>query len=77
MKRRTLISLVTEETASEEALRAVKEHTASGQRMTNMKWTMLHNVPLFETMHPKPHYVKENEYTYKIFLILFVIACYI
>ena len=51
MKRRKLISLVTEETASAEALRAVKAHTATGQRMTNMKWTMLHNVPLFEVMN--------------------------
>lgn len=51
MKRRKLISLVTEEGASAEALRAVKAHTATGQRMTNMKWTMLHNVPLFEVMN--------------------------
>lgn len=51
MKRETRISLLSEETASPEALAAVREHIAGGQGMTNMKWTMLHNVPLFREMN--------------------------
>ena len=51
MKRRKQISLVTEGNASAEALRAMETHLAAGQRMTNMKRTMLHNVPLFERMN--------------------------
>lgn len=51
MKRRTPISLVTEENATPAARRAVEAHLATGQKMTNMKRTLLHNVPLFEMMN--------------------------
>lgn len=51
MVRKKLISPVTEERASADALRAMEEHRASGGRMTNMKRTLLHNVPLFEEMN--------------------------
>lgn len=49
MKRKTPISLVTPDIATEDQKRAVKEHEAQGLTMTNMKRTILHNVPAFET----------------------------
>lgn len=51
MRRKQPISLITQENASPEALRAMREHEASGPRMSNMKRTMLHSVPLFEAMN--------------------------
>lgn len=51
MKRERPITPLTPETASPEALRAVEAHEACGGRMTNMKWTMLRSVPLFEAMN--------------------------
>lgn len=51
MQRKKPISLITEENAGAETLRAMREHEASGARMSNMKRTMLHNVPLFEAMN--------------------------
>lgn len=51
MKRQFPIPPLTPETASAEALQAVKEHEAEGGRMTNMKWTLLRSVPLFEAMN--------------------------
>lgn len=51
MQRKNPISLLDRESASPEALRAVEAHEAQGGRMTNMKWTMLRNVPLFEAMN--------------------------
>ena len=49
MKRKNPISLITPEIATADQIRAVKDHEAQGLSMTNMKRTILHNVPAFET----------------------------
>lgn len=49
MKRNKPISLVTPDIATPEQIRAVKDHEAQGLTMTNMKRTILHNVPAFES----------------------------
>lgn len=51
MRRNKPISLITKENAGPEALRAMEEHEGAGGRMSNMKRTMLHDVPLFEAMN--------------------------
>lgn len=50
MKRKKLISQVTETNAGEEALRILLAHRAEGRHVTNMKRTLLHNVTLFNAM---------------------------
>lgn len=49
MKRKKPISLITPENATPDQIRAVKDHEAQGLSITNMKRTILHNVPAFET----------------------------
>ena len=49
MKRNKPISMITPDIATEEQIRAVKDHEAQGLTITNMKRTILHNVPAFET----------------------------
>ena len=51
MRRRRPISLLTKENAGLDALRAMEAHEAAGGKMSNMKRTMLHDVPLFEAMN--------------------------
>lgn len=51
MRRNKPISLITESKESPQATQARREHEASGGRMSNMKRTLLHNVPLFESLN--------------------------
>ncbi len=60
MERKKLISLVTEENSSEEALQIRKSHMAKGYRMTNMKETMLHSPISFKVLEDGAYAVKEE-----------------
>ena len=51
MRRSKPITLVTPEVASQEALQAMRKHEDAGGRMSNMKYTLLHDVPLFEALN--------------------------
>ena len=44
------ISEINIETASEEVKKVVEEHIASGHKITNVKRTMLHHIPSFNTL---------------------------
>lgn len=50
MNRKNPISLITEETASPEALEILREHRLQGRQVTNMKRTLLHSVPMYRMM---------------------------
>ena len=48
MKRKHEIPRITDDIATPEQLAAIRRHEAMGLKMTNMKRTMLNNVPVFE-----------------------------
>lgn len=50
LKRKKQIPFVTRENGSPEALRAMDAHEARGLHLTNMKRTILNNVPVFEAV---------------------------
>ncbi|MCR5801912.1 MAG: hypothetical protein K6G57_06235 [Lachnospiraceae bacterium] len=48
MKRKKVISQISEAESTEEQLEVRNRHIASGHKMTKMKETLLHNLPIFD-----------------------------
>lgn len=60
MERKKQISQVTEANSTPEQLKARKDHIAQGYKMTNMKETLLHNLPIFNTFVGGSYIVSEE-----------------